>query len=63
MERKRQEKEKHKKRCLAGMAAKGKGAGTQRRGGERMEEDDYDDDDAEWYRQEVGEEPEDMMMG
>jgi ribosome biogenesis protein SSF1/2 len=56
VERKREEKEKHKERCLAGLKAKFKSYPK------NEQNDDYDDD-AEWYRKEVGEEPEDMQIG
>lgn len=44
------EKEKHKERCLEGMK-------KLHVDGEESNNESEDDDDREWYRQEVGEEP------
>ncbi|XP_059609900.1 protein Peter pan [Phlebotomus argentipes] len=46
--KKEEEKEKHKKKCLQGMKIEGNGA---------VQEDDEPDDDAEYFKEEVGEEP------
>ncbi|CAG7732597.1 unnamed protein product [Allacma fusca] len=54
--RKQEEKDKHRQKCLAGMGKTGF-----KRYSQNEQNDDYDDD-AEWYRKEVGEEPEDMQM-
>ena len=49
--RKREEKEAHRARCLAGMEG----------GGEEEEESSEGEEDKEWYRKEVGEEPDPGM--
>lgn len=48
--RKEREKKEHKTRCLAGM------------GGQGEEEGDSDEEDREWFRKEVGEEPDPGML-
>lgn len=50
MARKRKEKEAHRARCLAGM-----GGGERQEAGE--EESSEGEEDVEWFRKEVGQEP------
>lgn len=54
VEAKKKKKEEHKKKCLEGMGLKSE---TKEKGEPDAAEDVEDDDDAQYYREEVGEEP------
>jgi len=54
--RKKREKEEHKARCLAGMK-KEKNKDEEEEDEREVEEEDDEREDAEWFRKEVGEEP------
>lgn len=55
--RKQREKEEHKARCLAGMEAQGGEGDQEDEGGQEEDQGSSDEDDREWFRREVGEEP------